>query len=918
MLVRIAPPDNEHVRYICCHDHRDNDDGRKLQVVRYLVQSHGAPIEATNDRGETPLHVACQSNCNSMSTTSSASGWKKSSVDVVKYLVQKCKANVEARDNEGATPLHWACRNTCSNVKLSLDGVRCLMEKGKANVAARDNKGATPLHWACRTANWDIVHCLMEKGKANVAARDNKGATALHWACRTTNRAIVQYLVEKGHADVEAQDEEGYTPLHYAVLGGVDEDHQRVVRYLIFEAPIKSRANLDTKSKSGQTPLDLAHSWKRWNNAPMVCLLMHHEQGNDGTANTVTSAMATTAAQNMYNTLLLSATPVQKSTTPTIFGTITTTTGAAAKTTSTSESVPNLQTIAPTQQQQSLTTTTSTNPSPQPMKSDFSVATTTTSSEESAVAHLPVAGVTVGATADGIDSSVLERIQQEAQRLEDLLTKVVDQLPPSVSSNDHQRPSSSSPAPNLLDYGIIQTIIAQKCATEQEEREKREILANPDHVDFYLFFNRKLYSMIAACEGQSTGMLASGETSSMRSMVVDLLQATNGKEMLANTRVGQIVAQAAHWAARQVGAIVPFADAVASLFRVIVSLRDDRSRHLAVANVADAATVLSLENDNNLRHAVERLSRLLVRARHHYRNDNNKHQSAVRVFPVTTEARKSVVSTSASEQFGIWKQRFLCLLGESCNTPGKEEGCLASDAALACLMSPQKGSLLHATDAWRGSTSSMTRRRRIDDSPSFVECWAADLLALPHIDELYNFSEITSCSSDAGLGDFGGTLRHGEHDDASDGGFRSTGVTSVKAAQNSVPFSHVTSDLYASRCQVDDLHRTLRLRELELKRLAKDVGKLMADNSMMGSFGGLTYADYREAYRDRVVQNEQEIGHIQQQTTLLTDNVAVLHEKGRLLEEETECLRQELEAFKAIMEQNGAQKKAKKLPILKK
>ena len=66
-----------------------------LDVVRYLLTSHDANLEATDNDGH----------------DTSSLGLPEGHLDVVRYLLTSHDANLEATDNDGKTPLHWACQS---------------------------------------------------------------------------------------------------------------------------------------------------------------------------------------------------------------------------------------------------------------------------------------------------------------------------------------------------------------------------------------------------------------------------------------------------------------------------------------------------------------------------------------------------------------------------------------------------------------------------------------------------------------------------------------------------------------------------------------------------------------------------------------------------------------------------------------
>jgi ankyrin repeat protein len=102
-----------------------------------LLLRHAADPNATNRRGATPLHYACDPRPKAAGTWDPAA-----QVDIISLLV-KSGASVNAVDRGGITPLHRAVR------ARSPHAVRELLRHG-ARLEARSARGATPLQLAMR------------------------------------------------------------------------------------------------------------------------------------------------------------------------------------------------------------------------------------------------------------------------------------------------------------------------------------------------------------------------------------------------------------------------------------------------------------------------------------------------------------------------------------------------------------------------------------------------------------------------------------------------------------------------------------------------------------------------------------------------------------------------------------------------
>ncbi|HEY7156417.1 MAG TPA: ankyrin repeat domain-containing protein [Gemmataceae bacterium] len=275
-------------------------------IVELLLEA-GAAVEATDEEGRTPLHIAA----------------KLGRADVARVLL-KHKADVSARVRGngkyiGCQPLHLAVLEghiavmevlmahkadiragtgtdaEASDYRNSLDlaaeaghveAVRCLLKHG-ADVNERVRSQLTPLYFAARSGNTNMVRFLLEH-KAEVQAsppdalsvaacfghrevvrllldrkpdisKRNKDE-ALYWA---DDPALVELLLDRG-AGVNTVHENGWTPLHrIAAFGSV-----RSARVLL-----DHKANVRAASRDeGEEPL---HAAARRASPKMAALLLN-------------------------------------------------------------------------------------------------------------------------------------------------------------------------------------------------------------------------------------------------------------------------------------------------------------------------------------------------------------------------------------------------------------------------------------------------------------------------------------------------------------------------------------------------------------------------------------------------------------------------------------------------------------------
>lgn len=171
----------------------------EVEDVRDMLDQ-GADVNATDDYGRTPLHLAAVTNYES---------------SVIELLLSR-GADVNARNNYGSTPLHNAVEFIDELPIIAL-----LLDRG-ADANAKDDNGETPLHMAAAGLNDEplVIILLLARG-ADVNARDNYGGTPLHRAARwNESPAVIKILLYSG-VDVSARDLLGHTPCDLVLINNV-------------------------------------------------------------------------------------------------------------------------------------------------------------------------------------------------------------------------------------------------------------------------------------------------------------------------------------------------------------------------------------------------------------------------------------------------------------------------------------------------------------------------------------------------------------------------------------------------------------------------------------------------------------------------------------------------------------------------
>ena len=213
--------DGSHALHIAA---KDGD----IQTVQLLVGC-GADVNALNELGQTPLHTAAggETDCHELCST------------LLEHNVK-----IDAVDNDGNQPLHLACSQGHTEVS------RRLLSNG-ANASASNANGQTSLHFAAGGQKdcSELCFILLEH-KAKVDAVDKDGNQPLHLACESGLPLTVKHLLDC-NADVFATNTFHQTALHKAAC--CKYDWPEVCAMLVAKG-----ASMNATDGNGATSLQVA------------------------------------------------------------------------------------------------------------------------------------------------------------------------------------------------------------------------------------------------------------------------------------------------------------------------------------------------------------------------------------------------------------------------------------------------------------------------------------------------------------------------------------------------------------------------------------------------------------------------------------------------------------------------------------
>ncbi|KAG8178137.1 hypothetical protein JTE90_029443 [Oedothorax gibbosus] len=231
------------------------------------ILDKGAPVNAQNHFGMTPLHCALSEKINC-------------ELPILRLLVDR-GADVRMEDHQRRCSSYFAA----GNKNISIEILEFLSERGADfHTRKKHIKSQSVLDYAIKRMqpSLDVIKWLFEK-VADVSAVNEYGDTTLHLAALFHRKDVIELILKKQNIDVNLQNSNGDTPLHRVFLLSFNEFHE--IQFDIVKILLEAGADANKKISHGEGALHLAAASGLCNPSVIKLLLDYGANVNESNTN---------------------------------------------------------------------------------------------------------------------------------------------------------------------------------------------------------------------------------------------------------------------------------------------------------------------------------------------------------------------------------------------------------------------------------------------------------------------------------------------------------------------------------------------------------------------------------------------------------------------------------------------------------
>ena len=219
-------------------------------ILKQLTRQVSKLSHTIDSSGKAGIHYACQ----------------KGHTAIVQHLVEKCGCNIDARDQDGLTPLHIACK-----YGQNVDLVKYILSRSECDTLAKTCDGSMALHFACVTEKFDsqLTDALLKHGAS--MSKETLSLVQIYLRSSeleanepTVKSTIVSYLLDFGKCDPNVKNYAGFTPVQIStypfIVRAIVDCHAKTSFYKCIECENECYVVQQIKCGVSKTELDLSET----------------------------------------------------------------------------------------------------------------------------------------------------------------------------------------------------------------------------------------------------------------------------------------------------------------------------------------------------------------------------------------------------------------------------------------------------------------------------------------------------------------------------------------------------------------------------------------------------------------------------------------------------------------------------------
>jgi ankyrin repeat protein len=225
---------------------------RQTYIFQLLLSDERTDVNIRDHHGQTPLHIAVEIG----------------DYGAIQMLVRNPRVDVNCFNNRKETPLLLAVKGYGRFLpfKKRLLIIEALLLSSYTDLNCQDENGRTAIWYAVENSDAKLTQLLLQQPSLDLNCADRLGQTPLAKAAANGSLVLVKLLFRQPELHISPQSADALPPLWSACRAG---------QYSMVEFLLKNSADINQKSPSGTSPLQVAIIMEH---VDIVSLLLSYEE----------------------------------------------------------------------------------------------------------------------------------------------------------------------------------------------------------------------------------------------------------------------------------------------------------------------------------------------------------------------------------------------------------------------------------------------------------------------------------------------------------------------------------------------------------------------------------------------------------------------------------------------------------------